>query len=104
MLYANKVVVVTGASQGIGAAIAKAYADKGASVVGLDIVPAVNKAVDSRIVDLGDSAAVESLFAKLKEQYGSLHVLVNNGAISKFNKPVVELAPKNSHVLLMSTW
>lgn len=92
----NKVAIVTGASKGIGAGIAKAYGTEGASVVvnyssdkaGADRV--VKEIVDGggkAIAVQGNvslSADVKRLFAAAKTAYGTLDILVNNAGVFAF--------------------
>ena len=92
----NKVAIVTGASKGIGAGIAKAYGTEGASVVvnyssdkaGADRV--VKEIVDGggkAIAVQGNvslSADVKRLFATAKTAYGTLDILVNNAGVFAF--------------------
>lgn len=92
----GKVAVVTGASKGIGAAIAKAYGAEGASVVvnyassreGADvvvksIVDAGGKAIAVQ-GDVSKQADVDRLFAETKSAYGKVDVLVNNAGVYRF--------------------
>src|SRR6185369_1347496 len=89
----NQVAVVTGASKGIGAAIAKALAAEGASVV---VNYASSKEGADRVVkeitakggkaaavqaDLSKPADITRLFAETKKVYGKLNILVNNAGI-----------------------
>src|ERR1700728_2506129 len=92
----NKVALVTGASKGIGAEIAKSLAAEGASVVvnyssskeGADKVVAEIKSKGGKAVaiqgDVSKTADVTRLFAETKKVFGSLDVLVNNAGIYKF--------------------
>ena len=92
----NKVAVVTGASKGIGAGIAKSLAAEGASVVvnyssskeGADRVVAeiVKKGGKAVAVqgDVSKTADVRRLFAETKKAYGKLDVLVNNAGVYEF--------------------
>lgn len=92
----NQVAVVTGASKGIGAGIAKALAAEGASVV---VNYASSKADGERVVkeiiekggkaiavqaDVSKQADITRLFAETKKAYGKLNILVNNAGIYKF--------------------
>lgn len=94
--FAGKVVVVTGASKGIGAEIARAFGREGASVVVNyassksggdkvvnDIVASGGKAIAVG-ADLSKEADVRSLFAETKKAFGRLDVLVNNAGVFAF--------------------
>jgi 3-oxoacyl-[acyl-carrier protein] reductase len=80
----QRVVIVTGASRGIGAACAAAFAASGAQVVGLSRSEvASSDAIDHRSVDLLDAAAVEAAFDNIENDYGRIDVLVANAGITK---------------------
>jgi 3-oxoacyl-[acyl-carrier protein] reductase len=90
---AGKVAVVTGASKGIGAAIARRLAAAGADVVvnyasgrdGADRVVAAVTAAGGRAValpaDVSDPVGVERLFAQAVREFGPIDVLVNNAGV-----------------------
>ena len=92
----NKVAVVTGASKGIGAGIAKALAADGASVVvnyssskeGADKVVAEINAKGGKAVavqgDVSKQEDITKLFAETKKAFGGLDVLVNNAGVYEF--------------------
>jgi len=92
----NKVAIVTGASKGIGAGIARGLAAAGARVVvnyassreGADKVVADIIARDGKAIaiqaDVGRASDVERLFAETKKAFGRLDVLVNNAGVYKF--------------------
>lgn len=92
----GKVAIVTGASKGIGAAIAKEYAANGASVVvnyssskeDADRVVQEIVAKDGKAIAVQGSVAneadVQRLFEETKKAFGKLDVLVNNAGIYKF--------------------
>jgi len=85
----NKVAVITGAAQGIGAAIARRFADEGASLVLLDLdgerlnrtaaeLGSNVKTALPIVADVTDEEAVEEAFRRVAESHGRLDVLVNN--------------------------
>jgi 3-oxoacyl-[acyl-carrier protein] reductase len=93
----NKVAIVTGASKGIGASIARYLADEGAAVV---VNYASSKAGADRVVaditrsggtaialqaDVSKPAEIEHLFAETKRAFGRLDILVNNAGIYEFS-------------------
>lgn len=93
---ANKVAVVTGASKGIGAGIAKDLAAEGATVVVnyssskkdadkvvADIVAAGGKAIAVQ-GDVSKAADVDRLFTETKQNFGGVDVLVNNAGVYQF--------------------
>jgi 3-oxoacyl-[acyl-carrier protein] reductase len=78
------VVVVTGASRGIGAACAAAFARQGDLVFGLSRSGgAVQEGVEHRAVDLTDPEAIEATFDAIDEAHGRLDVVVANAGITK---------------------
>lgn len=92
----NKVAIVTGASKGIGAGIAKAYGNAGASVVvnyssdaagAARVVDEITAAGGKAIAiqaDVAQPADVKRLFAASKEAFGNANVLVNNAGVFSF--------------------
>src|SRR5438132_12084380 len=104
----GKVAVVTGASKGIGAAIAKHLAAEGATVVvnyasskaGADkVVAEITSAGGDAVAvqaDVSKKADVERLLAETKKQFGHLDVLVNNAGIYEF-RPIGEITEDHLH-------
>lgn len=98
----GKVAIVTGASKGIGAGIAKTFAAAGAAVVvnyassreGADKVVAEIESKGGRAIavqgDVSKRADVERLFAETKKAFGTPNVLVNNAGVFAFG-PVEEV-------------
>ncbi|HKT91404.1 MAG TPA: glucose 1-dehydrogenase [Paraburkholderia sp.] len=93
---AGKVAVVTGASKGIGAAIAKALAAEGASVVvnyasskaGADAVVSAITAAGGKAVSVGGDVSkasdAQGIISAAVETYGRLDILVNNSGVYEF--------------------
>jgi len=92
----GKVAVVTGASKGIGAEIAKQFAKEGASVVvnyasskeGADrVVNEITKAGGKAIAaqaNIAKKADIERLFSEAKKAFGKVDILVNNAGVYEF--------------------
>ena len=105
---AGKVAVVTGASKGIGAAIAKRLAAEGAAVVvnyasskaGADkVVAEITSAGEKAVAvqaDVAKKADIERLFAETKRTFGALDILVNNAGIYEFS-PLEGITEEHFH-------
>ncbi|GJF26688.1 MULTISPECIES: SDR family oxidoreductase [Streptomyces] len=74
----GKVVVVTGAARGQGAAEAEALTREGARVIATDVTPER----DCRRLDVSSDGEWAALAAELREVYGEVHGLVNNAGIT----------------------
>jgi 3-oxoacyl-[acyl-carrier protein] reductase len=104
----GKVAVVTGASKGIGAAIAQAYGAEGASVVvnyssskaGADrVVSEIAKHGGKSVAVQGDMSKpedIQRLFAETQKTFGRLDILVNNAGIYEF-MPLDQITPEHFH-------
>lgn len=90
--FAGRTAIVTGAAQGIGAAIAANLADAGATVVVADINAEGAAAVAGKLgepsfavpVDVGDPDSVANLHEKVMDRAGRIDILVNDAAIVPF--------------------
>jgi NAD(P)-dependent dehydrogenase (short-subunit alcohol dehydrogenase family) len=98
--FSGHVVVVTGASQGLGAATARAFAECGASVCANYLPDSRRHNLDALeqwradaglnadqvlpfAADVSDSSAVNEMFARIGEQFGHIDVLINNAGINR---------------------
>lgn len=91
--FEGQVALVTGASRGIGAAIALELAKQGLKVVGTATTQEGASKVHSalaafagcsgHVLDVTDGAAVEALVDAVVKEQGSLHILVNNAGITR---------------------
>lgn len=101
MKLAGKVAIVTGSGRGIGEAIAKKFAQEGASVAVVDIdereatrvageiVNSGGKAIAIK-VDVSKKADTQNMVKRTLDKFKALHILVNDAAIVR-NAPLVEM-------------
>ena len=93
-------VVVTGASSGIGEAVARAFAAAGAHVAGISLDGGAPVADGIFVAgDTGDAEAVEALADRVTNTWGGIDVWVNNAA-RLFVRPVVDTSDEEWHDLL----
>lgn len=93
--FDDKIVLVTGGSRGIGRACAERFAQEGAAVAlcarteeaaanaAKEIAEATGATVEGYQADISDSESVDALIASVTQDFGGLHVLVNNAGITK---------------------
>lgn len=101
---AGRIALVTGASRGIGAAVAERYAAEGAHVILIARTVGGLEAVDDRVKELGGSATlvpfdltefdkIDELGAAIHERWGKLDILVGNAGILGELMPVQQMEP-----------
>jgi len=94
----GRVAIITGASRGIGAAIARHMIDRGAAVV---LASRKQEALDALAAELGDRALavachsgrpadVATLFTRAIDRFGRVDVLVNNSGTNPHNAPMLD--------------
>jgi 3-oxoacyl-[acyl-carrier protein] reductase len=96
MMLANQVALVTGATRGIGQAVARALAGAGAFVVGTATTQAGAEAITAclgeagargrgMVLDVKDGAAIDATLAQVEKELGAVGILVNNAGITQDN-------------------
>lgn len=93
MSFEGKIVLVTGASRGIGKAIAQTFVARGATVIGTAtsesgaaaIAEYLGSAGTGLVLNVTEQSSIESLFAAIKANYGEVDILVNNAGITRDN-------------------
>jgi 3-oxoacyl-[acyl-carrier protein] reductase len=83
----GRLALVTGASRGIGRAIAQRLLDDGAKVVGTSTTEAGARQVPGvgKVLDLRDAAQCDRLVDEVQKQHGDIAILVNNAGITRDN-------------------
>lgn len=95
----GKTAIITGAGQGIGAAIARCFAAEGARLILAELNPKTGSELATELAqngasaifiqtDVSDSASVSTMRDEALEAFGPAHVLVNNAGINVFRDPL----------------
>jgi citronellol/citronellal dehydrogenase len=109
-LFESKTIVVSGGGTGIGRAIARELAALGASVILCSRAPehleptreeiaAAGGKVDALVCNIRDPESVAAFFGQVRERYGSVDGLVNNGG-GQFLSPAEAITPKGWHAVV----
>ena len=108
----GRVALVTGAGPGLGRALARSLAEAGANLVVCDINDASLEQARAAIeeagsecltvrCDVSDSAAVQKMFAQAAKRFGTVHILVNNAALTPNRQ--ADDARRNRHYTYLTT-
>jgi NAD(P)-dependent dehydrogenase (short-subunit alcohol dehydrogenase family) len=107
----NKIALITGASRGIGAAVAKRFAQEGAQLILVARSSTDLEFVDDQVqkygppallvpFDLTDLPKIDDLAKSIAERFGQLDILVGNAAILGGLTPMTHIVPKIWHQVL----
>jgi 3-oxoacyl-[acyl-carrier protein] reductase len=106
--FADRVVLVTGAARGIGAATARLFAARGASLAlcdrdspaeTADAVAMLGRTVLAVTLDVRDDAAVRHFTGAIEHRFGRVDVLVNNAG-GTFHAPFLEVSDRGENTLI----
>ncbi|MGL5386575.1 MULTISPECIES: 3-oxoacyl-ACP reductase FabG [unclassified Serratia (in: enterobacteria)] len=93
MSFEGKIVLVTGASRGIGRAIAEMFVARGAKVIGTATSESGAEAISSYLGENGkgymlnvvDAQSIEHVLTSIRAEFGEIDILVNNAGITRDN-------------------
>jgi NAD(P)-dependent dehydrogenase (short-subunit alcohol dehydrogenase family) len=98
MEYTGKIVVVTGAANGIGKCVSETYAQRGATVVLADKDKLMGEKVEASIIadkgkalfvktDVSSPQDIDNLFKTVAMTFGKIDILINNAGVSRWKSP-----------------
>lgn len=98
MSFADLVILITGAAQGIGRGIAEAYAERGAVVLLADLQSQAGKQAAEEIRQAGGKAEfipcdvrsereISEMVERIERTYGRIDIVINNAGVSRFKSP-----------------
>lgn len=107
----DKIVLITGSSSGIGKTTAIRFAKEGAHVVinyctnkigGEQTLVEIEKYSKGLLVqaDVSNPTDIAKLFAKIEEEFGTIHILINNAAIPNDKVPFLQAGPEDIHEMI----
>ncbi|HGM6988667.1 3-oxoacyl-ACP reductase FabG [Serratia marcescens] len=93
MSFEGKIVLVSGASRGIGRAIAETFVARGAKVIGTATSESGAEAISSYLgangkgfmLNVVDAQSIDSVLASIRAEFGEIDILVNNAGITRDN-------------------
>ena len=93
MSFEGKIVLVTGASRGIGRAIAETFVARGAKVIGTATSESGAEAISGYLgangkgfmLNVVDAQSIDSVLASIRAEFGEIDILVNNAGITRDN-------------------
>uniref|UniRef100_UPI001CEE0845 3-oxoacyl-[acyl-carrier-protein] reductase n=2 Tax=Enterobacterales TaxID=91347 RepID=UPI001CEE0845 len=93
MSFEGKIVLVTGASRGIGRAIAETFVARGAKVIGTATSESGAEAISGYLgangkgfmLNVKDAQSIDSVLASIRAEFGEIDILVNNAGITRDN-------------------
>jgi 3-oxoacyl-[acyl-carrier protein] reductase len=93
--FVGRVAVITGGARGIGAGVARRFAEEGARVAVIDLDPAAAEDTAKQLpgdsqhigigADVGSAADVTAAIARVVDELGGIHVLMNNAGVTRDN-------------------
>lgn len=98
MSFADLVILITGAAQGIGRGIAEAYAERGAVILLADLQSQAGKQATEEIRQAGGKAEfipcdvrsereISEMVERIERTYGRIDIVINNAGVSRFKSP-----------------